>query len=99
MIMTQREKFYIVFILTLMLLFSNPLNIFAYGWGYKKNNNNEAPEFGVYSEMMDQYNGVYLDQSGEKVIYLTFDNGYEQGYTNDVLDVLKKHDVEATFFV
>src|SRR5699024_11858028 len=32
-------------------------------------------------------------------IYLTFDNGYEEGHTNDVLDVLKEENVPATFFV
>lgn len=33
------------------------------------------------------------------MIYLTFDAGYEAGYTEQILDVLKKHDVKAAFFV
>ena len=48
-----------------------------------------------YSGMDGQtYNGTE-----EKVLYLTFDAGYEAGYTEKILDVLKKHDVKAAFFV
>lgn len=35
----------------------------------------------------------------KKNIYVTFDNGYEQGYTDAILDILKKEKVPATFFV
>lgn len=41
----------------------------------------------------------YVGDDGEKVIYLTFDCGYENGNTEPILDALKKHDVQATFFV
>src|SRR5699024_3910272 len=71
----------------------------GYGWGYKKNTENKVPEIGKYKEMLEKYDAYYVDDSGEKNIYLTFDNGYEQGYTEDVLNVLKKEDVQATFFV
>lgn len=40
-----------------------------------------------------------MDDSGDKVVYLTFDNGYEQGYTPKILDALKKENVPASFFV
>ncbi len=46
-----------------------------------------------------QYNGICLDTSGKKVIYLTFDCGYENGYTSKILDVLKAKKVPAAFFV
>ena len=46
-----------------------------------------------------QYDAVYVGDTEEKVIYLTFDAGYEAGYTEQILDVLKKHDVKAAFFV
>lgn len=71
----------------------------GYGWGYKKNTNGEAPEIGKYEEILKQNNAYYLDDSGDKNIYLTFDNGYEEGYTPAILDVLKKEKVPATFFV
>lgn len=52
---------------------------------------------------IEQYDAYYVDRvcagSGEKVMYLTFDCGYENGYTEQMLDVLKKHDAKACFFV
>ncbi|WP_100012448.1 delta-lactam-biosynthetic de-N-acetylase [Lentibacillus sediminis] len=71
----------------------------GYGWGFKKNTEHEVPEIGSYQQMLNKYNAYYADLSGEKNIYLTFDNGYEQGYTDSILDVLEKTDVPATFFV
>lgn len=71
----------------------------GYGWGYKKNTNGEAPEIGKYEDILGKYGAYYLDGSGEKNIYLTFDNGYEEGYTPAILDVLKKEKVPGMFFV
>lgn len=71
----------------------------GYGWGYKKNSDHTLPYIGKYEEMLEKYSAYYADKSGEKNIYLTFDNGYEEGYTDDILDVLKKKEVPATFFV
>ncbi|MFD1067284.1 delta-lactam-biosynthetic de-N-acetylase [Oceanobacillus locisalsi] len=72
---------------------------FAHGWGYQKKNNHTPPDIGAYQEILDQYNAFYVDDSGEKNIYLTFDNGYEQGYTQEILDVLAQEEVPAAFFV
>ncbi len=47
----------------------------------------------------ENYNGICLDTSGEKVIYLTFDCGYENGCTKKILDTLKEKKVPAAFFV
>ncbi len=45
------------------------------------------------------YNAITYDaKSTEKVLYLTFDCGYENGYTFDVLDTLKEKNVSAAFF-
>lgn len=71
----------------------------GYGWGYKKNYDHQIPDVGRYGDILREYGAYYVDQSGEKTIYLTFDNGYEQGYTDEILDVLKKEKVPATFFV
>ena len=52
---------------------------------------------------LDQYDAYYVDRTcaekGEKVMYLTFDCGYENGYTEQMLDVLKKHNAKGCFFV
>lgn len=59
-----------------------------------------APEF----DYISQYNGYYIDKkygdkSDDKVIYLTFDVGYENGNVARVLDALKQEDVKGAFFV
>lgn len=97
----MRKSLATILILTLTALFYQPIMTDAsgYGWGYKKNQNHEVPEIGKYQEMLQKYGAYYADLSGDKTVYLTFDNGYEEGYTDDILDVLKKEKVPATFFV
>lgn len=65
---------------------------------------NDIPEGGqpvgnVSAEELKKYDAYYLGSADEKVIYLTFDCGYENGYTDAILDALKQHNVPATFFV
>lgn len=89
------------FIFALLLGFSleNEVDARGYGWGYKKGQGGEIPEIGSYNPLLQEYGAYFADQSGGKYIYLTFDNGYEEGYTPQILDVLKKENVPATFFV
>ena len=47
----------------------------------------------------EKYGGLCLDTSGERCIYLTYDCGYENGYTESILDTLKEKGVTATFFI
>lgn len=69
-------------------------------WGIKKNTNHEQPDVGTANrKILEENNGICLGNKDEKVIYLTFDNGYEAGYTNQILDTLKKNEVKATFFI
>lgn len=69
-----------------------------YGWGLKKNKN--APPDIPHStvEMLKTYGGIYKSDE-EKTLYLTFDEGYENGYTAKILDTLKENKVPAAFFV
>lgn len=48
---------------------------------------------------MEKYHGIYLGNENKKNIYLTFDEGYEAGYTKMILDTLKEKKVPATFFI
>lgn len=48
---------------------------------------------------IDNYNAYHLGDTSKKVLYITFDEGYENGYTPQILDVLKKHNAKAAFFV
>lgn len=71
----------------------------GYGWGFKKNSEHKIPDIGKYKDILEEFGAYYADDSGEKVLYLTFDNGYEEGYTDEVLNVLQKQKVPATFFL
>lgn len=88
-----------VFIAVLPALEANAYNNRSFGWGYNKSKNEQQPDAGVYGPLLQEYGGFYLDQTNEKNIYLTFDNGYEQGHTGLIMDVLKDKGVPATFFV
>ncbi len=71
----------------------------TYGWGLKKVKN-AAPE--VPSSIMTtlkQFDAYYLGDTTSKVLYLTFDEGYENGYTSKILDVLRDNQVPACFFI
>ena len=69
-------------------------------WGFKKAVNEQPAEAGPELDaLLEKYGAYYKDTSEKKVLYLTFDNGYENGYTGKILDVLKKEKVPATFFV
>lgn len=70
------------------------------GWGIKRANNNMQPDVGeVNRKMLEENGGICLGNDLEKVIYLTFDEGYEAGYTESILNTLKENDVKATFFI
>lgn len=70
------------------------------GWGIKRNDNHEQPDVGTMNrKILDKYQGIYMGSKEQKLIYLTFDLGYEAGYTPKILEVLKQNDVKATFFI
>lgn len=69
-------------------------------WGFKRNTNHEPPSAGQeLDQLLAKYGSFYLGDVSSKTIYLTFDNGYENGYTAQILDILKEKQVPATFFV
>ena len=70
------------------------------GWGIKRADNHDQPDIGkVNQSIIDQYQGICMGNKEKKYIYLTFDNGYEAGYTEKILEVLKQNEVPATFFL
>ena len=68
-------------------------------WGLSFQKDGQAPAGPVAPEKLKELDAAYLDADGGKVLYLTFDAGYENGYTADILDVLKKQEVPAAFFL
>ncbi|WP_416148911.1 delta-lactam-biosynthetic de-N-acetylase [Salipaludibacillus sp. HK11] len=81
-------------------VFAEELSNKEYQWSFKNPRNGEPsttePHF---EELIEKYGGMYIGDTSEKNLYLTFDNGYENGYTEIILDLLKEKNVPATFFV
>lgn len=68
-------------------------------WGLSFGKENSAPQGNVSAEELKQYGAYFIGDTSQKKIYLTFDAGYENGYTETILDTLKKTDTKATFFL
>ena len=70
------------------------------GWGIKRNDNHEQPDVGTQNKkILEENKGICLGNKETKTIYLTFDEGYEAGYTEKILETLKQNDVKAAFFI
>jgi len=68
-------------------------------WGMSFQEDNKPPVGNSTKEFLLQYNAYYLGDESRPVVYLTFDAGYENGHSTEILDALKKHNVKAAFFL
>ena len=68
-------------------------------WGLSFRSEGTAPQGPASVQQLKKYDAVYLGNTGEKVLYLTFDAGYESGCTEKILDALQKHNAPAAFFL
>lgn len=68
-------------------------------WGLGFGGSGQKPTGNATVDEMKQYDAYYMADGDEKVLYLTFDCGYENGNTEPILDALKAHNAPATFFV
>lgn len=73
----------------------------SYSFGFKKSQNGELPSIDQegFKSVLEKHGAIFLGNPAVKELYLTFDNGYENGYTGQVLNVLKEKKVSAAFFV
>lgn len=78
---------------------SPDLSTNEYNWYFNPREDGKQPTAIQEANFFNKYDSYYVGDPNEKVIYLTFDSGYENGYTNTLLDVLKKHNARAHFFV
>ena len=102
------KKLIIVFIICAILLsslsaFISADNV-ATSWYCVRNKSHKQPIADTNLQYVEEYNGYYIDHthgdnSKDKVIYLTFDAGYENGNIAKILDVLKEEQVSAAFFI
>ena len=68
-------------------------------WGLSFRQEGSAPVGNADAAHLGRYDAAYIGNTEEKVLYLTFDAGYENGSTEQILDILKKHQVPAAFFL
>ena len=76
------------------------LNNSKIGFGIKRADNHEQPDIGKKNiTILDKHEAWYMGNKYLPYIYLKFDLGYEAGYTEKILEVLKKENVVGTFFI
>ncbi len=76
-----------------------PLAFTSEDWGLSFGEPGTQPVGNASAAALRWYDAYYVGDADRKVIYLTFDCGYENGNTGPILDALQKHDAKATFFV
>ena len=102
----KNRKIFIAILLLLSIFLS--VNIYAskeYSWFCKREKDHKTPQNPAEFNFIYEYSAYSYDKSlssytdNEKVIYLTFDAGYENGNVEKTLDILKEEKVTAAFFV
>ena len=68
-------------------------------WGLSFRQEGTAPIGNAGADQLRQFDAVYLGDTRQKRLYLTFDAGYENGATEKILDTLKAHNTKAAFFL
>ncbi len=105
--MNQKLRWLLVILLVLLLIGAVLLGCFrqkdealpAGSWGLSFPTEGQASVGNTSNDRLLEYNAAYLGNTSKKVIYLTFDAGYENGCTEKILDTLKAHNTPAAFFL
>jgi peptidoglycan-N-acetylmuramic acid deacetylase len=79
---------------------TNELSTKLRAWGISRKPDNRTPDADPGTPaLLGKYGGMYIGDTNKKEIYLTFDEGYENGYTPKILDVLRDNNAKAVFFI
>ena len=100
----MKKWIFTVTALALTVALAFPSAAASLGWYCKRNKEHKQPTLDPKMTVIEQYDAYYVDKnhgdtSEEKVIYLTFDAGYENGNVEKILNVLKEENVPAAFFI
>ena len=100
------KKAAIIFVAVMLFFNCCVVGVFAeaQGWYAVRNKEHKQPRLDAAQEIIEKYNGYYVDKrhsdnDKDKVIYLTFDAGYENGNIEKILNTLKDEEVKAAFFI
>ena len=86
---------FLALVLAVLQLYDPAVTTGAWGLCY----NTEIPQGPASAQQLYEYDAAYVGDTSKKVLYLTFDAGYENGQTEKILDILKKQQVPAAFFL
>ena len=103
----MKKKLFAFALLIALFISIIPMNVMALdsdtkelNWYYVARVRGETPEPAKESaSFLKECGGYYVGDTSQKVLYLTFDEGYEKGYTSAILDTLKELKIPAAFFV
>ena len=104
----MKKKLFVSALLIALIVSIIPMNVMALtasdttelNWYYVARVKGETPEPAKESaSFLKECGGYYVGDTSQKVLYLTFDEGYEKGYTGAILDTLKELKIPAAFFV
>ena len=85
--------------LSLCAVFYTGQAVLTGSWGLSFRQEGMPPIGNAGAPQLARYDAAYIGDTTRKVLYLTFDAGYENGCTEKILDILKKHDAKAAFFL
>ncbi len=108
-IQLQRRHIYFMLSITLVLailwqlywLGQNLITVFkpSTDWGLSFGESGTQPRGNVDAKTLLTFQAMYVGGAADKILYLTFDAGYENGFTPSILDTLNKHKAKAAFFL
>ena len=87
----------LAFILSCGLLLNGSVATGAWGLSFRQEG--QSPVGSANGAQLARYDAAYIGDTAQKVLYLTFDAGYENGCTEKILDILQKHNIKAAFFL
>ena len=101
----MRRRDLVILILAFAVAVAVAVQVFARSaletgsWGLSFRQEGAPPIGTAGRDQLKEYDAAYIGDPNQKVLYLTFDAGYENGCTRKILDTLKKHEVKAAFFL
>ena len=101
----MRKRDLLILILAIAVAVTVAISVFSHStletgsWGLSFRQEGAAPIGNAGVDQLKRYDAAYIGDTTQKVLYLTFDAGYENGCTEKILDTLKKHQVTAAFFL
>ncbi len=101
----MKKRDLLILLIAVVIALAVSISVFASSalttgsWGLSFRQEGAPPIGNAGKDQLRQYQAAYIGNTNEKVLYLTFDAGYENGCTTKILDTLKEKQVPAAFFL